>query len=170
MAPFSTRLCRLLSVIVLIAWQHQGLAQQTQSRPLDCRTADLTDQQKRDLDAAARFAFQIKKAQNNKAFTGTTYVPIRPHIIRQSNGTGGISMTSLNRMLGLTNKYFMLNNSGIQVFLAGTSPDYIDDDAGYNLINIPDGCDASTIYAPVATAKPGQQPLHLGYGPDQRPL
>ncbi len=141
---FSTTRVRLLLLLVLLAiWQHPALAQQPQPRPLDCGTRELTDQQKRDLDAAAKFAFQIKKAQNNKAFTGITYVPIRPHILRRSDGTGGMSVASLNKVMGLANKYFMLNNSGVQFYLAGTAPDYIDDDTGYNAATIPNGRDAT---------------------------
>ena len=166
MAPFFTRLCLLLSVILLIEWQLPALAQQTPSRPLDCRTADLTDGQKRDLDAAARFAFQVKKAQNNKAFTGITYVPIRPHIIRQSDGTGGMSLTRMNRLMAQTNRYFLLSGSGVQFYFAGTSPDYIDNTAQYNSFsegNLPNGADATDAMNMYFIFSPGPNASYAGY-------
>ncbi|GAB3988046.1 hypothetical protein GCM10028807_09800 [Spirosoma daeguense] len=61
-----------------------------------------------------------------------TYVPIRPHIIRRNDGTGGYTMASLNNVLALTNKYYLYNGSGIQFYFAGTTPDYIDNTTLYN--------------------------------------
>jgi len=62
---------------------------------------------------------------------GITYVPIRPHIIRKSDGTGGFPLKNLNNVLALNNRYYLLNGMGIQFYLAGTTPDYIDDDGLY---------------------------------------
>ena len=166
MATFSTRLSLLLSTILLICWQHQGLAQQTPPNLLDCRTPDLTDQQKRDLDAAAKFAFQIKKAQNDKAFTGITYVPIRPHIVRQSDGTGGMTLTRMNHLMAQTNRYYLLSGSGIQFYFAGASPDYIDNTALYNSFsegNLPNGTDATNAMNMYFIHSPGPNANYGGY-------
>ncbi|WP_198174727.1 GEVED domain-containing protein [Spirosoma arboris] len=65
------------------------------------------------------------------ALNTITYVPIRPHIIRKADGTGGYSMTSLNNVMALTNNYYLQNGNGIQFYFAGTTPDYIDNDALY---------------------------------------
>ncbi|GAB4004801.1 hypothetical protein GCM10028808_03180 [Spirosoma migulaei] len=78
----------------------------------------------------ANLALQRKRASNT-AFTAITYVPIRPHIIRQSDGTGGFSLANLNQAIALTNNYYLLNGFGIQFYFAGTTPDYIDNDDMY---------------------------------------
>ena len=57
---------------------------------------------------------------------------MRPHILRRSNGSGGMSLNLMNQVIAQTNRYFLLNGAGIQFFFAGTSPDYIDNDQQYN--------------------------------------
>lgn len=166
MEPFFTRLCLLLSVMLPICWQLPALAQQTPPRPLDCRTADLTDGQKRDLDAAARFAFQVKKAQNNKAFTGITYIPIRPHIIRRSDGTGGMTLTRMNNLMAQTNRYYLLSGSGVQFYFAGASPHYIDNTAQYDSFSessLPNGTDAADAMNMYFIFSPGPNANYGGY-------
>ncbi len=74
-------------------------------------------------------AVQLRLA-NGQPVAALTYVPIRPHILRRSNGTDGYSLTSLNNVLALTNNYY--RSAGIQFFFSGNSPDYVDDDNLYN--------------------------------------
>lgn len=73
-------------------------------------------------------AVQLRLA-TGQPIPALTYVPIRPHIIRQSNGTGGYSLSSLNTVIALTNNYY--RSAGIQFFFSGDKPDYIDDDSLY---------------------------------------
>ena len=61
-----------------------------------------------------------------------TYVPIRPHILRASNGTGGMTMAKLNNIMAVTNSYYQSNGSGIQFYFCGTTPDYVDNDNLYS--------------------------------------
>ena len=106
-----------------------ALAQTTKPvLPLLCGTAELAPAQRQALEAEAAFALKTKRATQGKA-TVITYVPIRPHIIRRANGTGGYDMSSLNNVMALTNKYYLKNGLGIQIYFAGTSPDYVDNDA-----------------------------------------
>ncbi|QJD79214.1 GEVED domain-containing protein [Spirosoma rhododendri] len=93
-----------------------------------CGTVSLTPAQRKLLEGAAAQAVAQRQADAS-APTGITYVPIRPHILRRSDGTGGYSLTSLNNVIALTNRYY--KPAGIQFFFAGTTPDYVDDDALY---------------------------------------
>ena len=83
------------------------------------------------LEAEAAFALQMKRATQGKT-VAISYVPIRPHIIRRSDGTGGYSLKSLNNVMALTNSNYLRNGVGIQFYFSGISPDYIDDDVLYN--------------------------------------
>jgi hypothetical protein len=96
-----------------------------------CASPELTDGQRIELDELAKFAFELKKA-SGKVFTDIVHIPLRPHIFRQANGTGGFDMARLNNVIALTNSYYQANGVGIQFYLAGTSPDYIDDDTMFN--------------------------------------
>lgn len=104
---------------------------QKKTRLLRCAAPDLTDVQVRRLDREAQLAFSLKQASG--AFASLTYVPIRPHIFRSLLGIGGIDLPKLNRVLAATNRYYLLNGSGIQFYFAGATPDYIDNDL-YNLL------------------------------------
>ena len=62
--------------------------------------------------------------------TGTICIPIRPHIVRQSNGSGGISIEEINIGLTQLNEYYI--NAGLEFYWCGVTPDYIDEDTLYN--------------------------------------
>lgn len=127
---------KLLFVSILYSLFYQNVsAQSTQppNRPF-CSTADLTRAQALSLTQQANAALQRKRA-TGAAFNTITYVPIRPHIFRQSDGTGGFSLSSLNQVIAMTNSYYLLNGYGIQFYFAGAIPDYIDNDAMYNQYN-----------------------------------
>ncbi|MVM40328.1 hypothetical protein GO730_26210 [Spirosoma sp. HMF3257] len=104
-------------------------AQLANSPGFQCATENIPSADRQSLEAAAAKALSAKAP----GFTTTiTYVPIRPHIIRKTDGTGGYSMASLNNVLALTNKYYLQNGSGIQFYFSGTTPDYIDNTTLYN--------------------------------------
>ncbi|MBD2702665.1 fibronectin type III domain-containing protein [Spirosoma sp. BT702] len=69
-----------------------------------------------------------KKVGANSAFTTLTYIPVRPHIIRKSDGSGGFELSGMNEVMAMANKYYMVNGLGIQFYFAGESVDYIDND------------------------------------------
>ncbi|UFH55158.1 GEVED domain-containing protein [Spirosoma sp. KNUC1025] len=94
----------------------------------------MTAIQRQLVDQQAERAYSLKKA-TNAAFSSITYVPIRPHILRRSDGTGGMSLASINQAIAITNSYYLLNGYGIQFYFCGTSPDYVDNDAQYNSTN-----------------------------------
>ncbi|MFD2932433.1 GEVED domain-containing protein [Spirosoma flavum] len=115
----------LLSSFVVVA-QHPSLPK----LPV-CETLDLTAAQRQELNQKAALALAQKRT-NNAAFVNITYVPIRPHILRRSDGTGGMSLSSINQVIATTNNYYLLNGYGIQFYFCGTSPDYVDNDAQYD--------------------------------------
>lgn len=96
---------------------------------LFCGAPNLTPSERQALESQIKLAFQLKQASGTNKAGVTTYVPIRPHIFRRTNGTGGMTLNSLNNTLAITNKFYHDNGSGIQFYFCGTSPDYIDDDA-----------------------------------------
>ncbi len=95
-----------------------------------CGTADLTPEQARALVQEGDRAFR-KKMTTATNTQPVVYVPIRPHIIRRSNGTGGYSLADMNQVMALTNSYYLQNGAGIQFFFAGLTPDFIDNDDMY---------------------------------------
>ncbi|GAB3689729.1 hypothetical protein GCM10027592_06450 [Spirosoma flavus] len=71
----------------------------------------------------------FKKVMGTKsAFTTLTYIPVRPHIVRKSDGSGGFELSGMNEVMAMTNKYYMVNGLGIQFYFAGESVNYIDND------------------------------------------
>ncbi|ADB41039.1 GEVED domain-containing protein [Spirosoma linguale] len=96
-----------------------------------CATTDLTEAERNELNLQAAQALAAKRA-SNAVFTTITYVPIRPHILRKSDGTGGMSLASINQVIAITNSYYLKNGFGIQFYFCGTSPDYINNDTEYN--------------------------------------
>ena len=118
--------CLQIALIWLLA---PGAAQAQQHGPqgVQCVTPELTPAQRAALNGAAEQALTGKKAAGK--LTALTYVPIRPHILRATNGTGGFTVASLNSVLASVNSYYLYNGSGIQFYIAGDTPDYIDNDA-----------------------------------------
>lgn len=120
--------CLLIGLVICTPFV--GTAQVVDPAVFQCATENLPPAVRKALEAEAILALRLKQA-SGPAFTSLTYVPIRPHIIRKSDGTGGYSMASLNNVMALTNKYFLQNGNGIQFYFSGTTPDYIDNDALY---------------------------------------
>ncbi|MVM33444.1 hypothetical protein GO755_25635 [Spirosoma sp. HMF4905] len=96
-----------------------------------CTIPELTTQQKQSLQKQLDFVLQLKKSSRLPTASSITYVPIRPHIFRTSNGSGGFDLTALNFAMARTNHYFLLNGTGIQFYFCGDTPDYVDNDDAY---------------------------------------
>ena len=99
-----------------------------------CATPDLPRAEALDLIRQAQQAYQ-QKINSGAAFQAITYVPIRPHILRRGDGSGGMSLDLMNQVLATTNRYYLLNGAGIQFFFAGTTPDYINNEQQYTSFN-----------------------------------
>ncbi len=61
-----------------------------------------------------------------------TYIAIKAHILRKPDGSGGLSLTDLNKALAQTNALYI--NAGIQFYLCG-SPNYINSSLYYDFTN-----------------------------------
>jgi GEVED domain/Pregnancy-associated plasma protein-A/Ig-like domain CHU_C associated len=62
--------------------------------------------------------------------TAPTYIPIKAHIVRKSDGSGGLSLVDLNKAISQINSMYI--NAGIQFYLCGSSPDYINNSGYYD--------------------------------------
>lgn len=125
--------------LLLIVVNTQLLAQPLSPPGPPCGTQNPTPQQIRSLTEQGRVALERKRA-SRAVFTAITYVPIRPHIVRRSDGTGGLTLAHLNQAMALANSYYLSNGYGIQFYFAGTTPDYIDSDKLFNnLFPYPEG-------------------------------
>jgi hypothetical protein len=100
---------------------------QTDTDRTECGTGSLPPTERRALEAQAKLALQLKQASQQAAVNAISYVPIRPHIVRRADGTGGYSLQKMNAVMALTNSKFLA--SGIQFYFSGTAPSYIDNDA-----------------------------------------
>ncbi|AUD04815.1 GEVED domain-containing protein [Spirosoma pollinicola] len=127
----SARFLSLLIYLVFATPPAAVIGQLINKPAYQCATANLSPALRSVLEAEAVQALRLKKA-SGAAFTAITYVPIRPHILRKTDGTGGYTMASLNNVMALTNKYYLQNGNGIQFYFSGTTPDYINNDAQYN--------------------------------------
>lgn len=121
---------RLLSLFLLLESPLLAQRRPLTTRPV-CANPDLTAAQRQALSSQAEFALRMKRT-TNAAPTGITYVPIRPHIFRRTDGTGGLTLTKLNNIMAITNRRYLANGTGIQFYFCGTEPDYIDNDALFN--------------------------------------
>lgn len=112
----------------------QSLGQYTPNLQFQCGTADMTQQQLHEKVRQGKLALERKRS-SRIAVNSITYIPIRPHIFRQSDGTGGFSLGGLNQAMAIANGHFLANGSGMQFYFAGTTPDYIDNTAAYQSYN-----------------------------------
>ncbi|GAB2561171.1 GEVED domain-containing protein [Spirosoma aerophilum] len=119
-----------LLISLFVSTPLAAVAQLLNPAVFQCATQSLPPAAQKALEAEAVRALRLKQA-SAPAFSSLTYVPIRPHIIRKSDGTGGYTLASLNNVMALTNKYYLQHGNGIQFYFSGTTPDYIDNDALY---------------------------------------
>ncbi|GAB3987489.1 hypothetical protein GCM10028807_07820 [Spirosoma daeguense] len=118
----------LFFCLLLCGGVHYVSVAQNQSQRI-CGT-EISPEQAKALQQQVILALKQKMATNN-VFTTLTYIPIRPHIIRRSDGTGGLDLARLNSALAAANRSFMTNGLGIQFYFAGETPHYLSDDNLY---------------------------------------
>ena len=96
-----------------------------------CVTPDQTDAQKTALSNALD-ATGVRP-DNITIVNGITYIPIRANIVRNSDGSGGLDLNTLNMGLALVNRDYLADN--VQFYFCGTSPNYINNSTYYNFNN-----------------------------------
>jgi hypothetical protein len=117
---------QLLGLLLLVVLP--ALAQKPVQSTQQCDTPTLSPAERRALEAEAALAFRLKKVSMAKARVAgsVTYVPIRPHILRRTDGTGArFTLRQINNIIALANSRYV--SEGIQFFFSGTVPNYIDD-------------------------------------------
>lgn len=72
------------------------------------------------------------KSSRTDTVKGIVYIPVRPHIVRKNDKTGGLPLLDLNNSLAICNKFYMNAGKGIQFYIAGTEPNYVEDSTLYN--------------------------------------
>ena len=106
-------------------------------------------QSKQETDARENKILQlkIKLATANLAPSNgvVRYIPIRAHVLRQSNGTGGVSLANLNSALAQLNAYYL--SSDLQFYYCAPQPNYIDNTAFYEFDNSEESalCDPNSV-------------------------
>ncbi|TAH12868.1 MAG: hypothetical protein EAZ14_05820, partial [Runella slithyformis] len=101
----------------------------------DEKMEDIQNRNRRILDLKKHFA-------HAKISTTPTYLPIKAHIIRRSDGTGGLSLADLNTGLVRLNQLYI--NSNIQFYLCGSSPNYINNTTYFSFDNSEESALCST--------------------------
>ncbi|GHB76705.1 GEVED domain-containing protein [Persicitalea jodogahamensis] len=96
---------------------------------LECRSPEPTPQEVAAREARIK---EIKRGRVGGRLTSDyyTFVPIRFHVIRRSNGTGGATGGDVNNALLAINREY--RQSGLQFYLAGSGPHYINSNTFYD--------------------------------------
>ncbi|BDD05010.1 hypothetical protein AUTU_24930 [Aureibacter tunicatorum] len=91
-----------------------------------CGAPDHTHEQKQEL------LEQLERLRSSRVAIDVgemTYIPIKPHIVRRDDGTGGLPMADVNSMVAWLNKYY--KGSFMEFYITG-EPNYIDRTQYYN--------------------------------------
>ena len=73
-----------------------------------------------------------EKSARTDTVKGLVYIPVRAHIVRKNDKMGGLPLFDLNNSLAICNKFYINAGQGIQFYIAGTEPNYIDDSTFYD--------------------------------------
>jgi hypothetical protein len=101
------------------------IANHGQSQNLVCGSTEPSEAEIADREARVQLLKKnrVRARQQAGEFT---YVPLRFHIVRRSDGTGGASTAQVNDALAKLNEYY--RHCGIQFYLAGSTPNLINSD------------------------------------------
>ncbi len=122
------------------------MAGQTATAQLNCGTPDQTRQER---DARENKILQLKLrlatanvAQLNGAIR---YIPLKVYVVRQTNGTGGVTPADLNTALAQVNAYYL--PSELQFYFCASQPNYIDNSTFFDFDNTEEAamCDPNSV-------------------------
>ncbi|WP_428653632.1 GEVED domain-containing protein [Runella sp.] len=77
---------------------------------------------------------QFVKNARTSALQAVQYLPIKAHILRKTDGTGGLSLADINTALVQINRYYQNVGSGLQFYFCG-SPNFINNTTYYDFDN-----------------------------------
>ena len=104
---------------------------ETKAQRLPCGTP--TDTPNQILSRDKQILELKKRLINARVSAAPTYLPIKAHIVRRTDATGGLSLADLNVGLARLNQEFA--NANIQFYLCGSTPNYINNNTYYNFNN-----------------------------------
>ncbi|MBO0948161.1 GEVED domain-containing protein [Fibrella forsythiae] len=90
----------------------------------DCATPAISNAQ---LAWQSKLLALQSRTQSTRLANTLQYIPIRFHVVRRSDGTGGLSISSLNQSLVLLNQVYQ--PAGVAFYMCGSTPHYIDNTA-----------------------------------------
>lgn len=108
------------------------LSLKTNAQSKICGTPTATKEQlNRTIELRNQYERSLKSARTD-TIKGVVYIPVRPHIVRKNDKSGGLPLFDLNNSLAICNKFYMNAGKGIQFYIAGIEPNYIEDSTFYN--------------------------------------
>ncbi|WP_169704621.1 GEVED domain-containing protein [Runella slithyformis] len=89
---------------------------------------------------------QFVKNARISGLKAVQYLPIKAHILRNTDGTGGLSMADLNTALVQINRFYQNVGSGLQFYFCG-SPNFINNSTYYDFDNTEEAvlCNANDV-------------------------
>ncbi|MBB3838791.1 hypothetical protein FHS57_002797 [Runella defluvii] len=104
--------------------------------------AEIQSRENRVIQLKQKFAEQYATA----AIQTVQYIPIKAHVLRRTDGTGGLSIADLNIALAQVNSYYINVGSGLQFYFCG-SPNYINNTTLYDYDNTEESvlCNANDV-------------------------
>ncbi|AYQ35369.1 GEVED domain-containing protein [Runella sp. SP2] len=103
---------------------------------------EIQRRESRVIQLKQKFAEQYATA----AIQTVQYIPIKAHILRRTDGTGGLSIADLNIALAQVNSYYINVGSGLQFYFCG-SPNYVNNTTFYDYDNTEESplCNANDV-------------------------
>ncbi len=114
------RLNGLRFLILIMVSSGVWLCNKATAQIVPCAVADPSSDsvlalEKRLLKLKSQF---VKNARTS-GLTAVEYIPVKAHILRKNDGTGGLSLADLNTALVQINQYFQNVGSGLQLYFCG---------------------------------------------------
>ena len=125
MSNFTNKSWSILTVVAVM------LSLQSKAQ-LKCGTPPPSQAQQTRTVELRNQLIRSEKSARTDTVKGLVYIPVRPHIVRKNDKTGGLPLFDLNNSLAICNKFFINAGQGIQFYIAGESPNYIDDSTFYD--------------------------------------
>jgi GEVED domain/Secretion system C-terminal sorting domain/Pregnancy-associated plasma protein-A len=124
MLNFTVKFWSVLTIVVFLSLETNA--------QLRCGTPSPSiTQQIRTVESRNQLMKGVKSARTDTV-KGLVYLPVRPHIVRKNDKSGALPLFDLNNSLAICNKFFINAGQGIQFFIAGTEPNYVDDSTLYD--------------------------------------
>ncbi len=146
-----------LTVIGCLLLYHKAAAQLVPCATPPESPENITAREKRLLKLKSEF---VKNARTS-ALTAVQYIPIKAHIVRNTDGSGGLSLADVNIALVQINRYYQNVGAGLQFYFCG-SPNFINNSAYYDYDNTEETalCNANDVNSAINIYFPNS--IHFG--------